>query len=484
MKTHNKKTVTLIPGDGIGPEVIDAARRVIEAAGVSLTWEVCEAGSEAFKKGLTSGVPRETLDSIVRNRVALKGPLETPIGYGEKSANVMLRKLFDTYGNIRPIRSFPGVPTPFLDRAIDFIIVRENVEDLYAGMEYRAGPDVAHALKIMSREGCARIVRLAFELARSQGRQTVHCATKANILKLTEGLLKQVFEEIAPEYPDLQASHLLVDNCAHQMVRFPEKFDVVVMSNMNGDILSDMASGLIGGLGFAPGANLGTKVAIFEAVHGSAPRYAGQDTINPTAVILSGVMMLRHLGEFEAADRIENALRAILHQGIHTQDVAGDAKPVGTRAFTEAIVRYMEESQPGTGELLKRRYHALDTQAFGDHLSSSPKSWRRGGVDVFLESHETPDRLGASCERVVEGTPFRFIFLDNRGFVVYPFSGLQVGCTSHWRARFLAQDESLSLSENAIFDLLERLSTVASWGSIESLFFEGDQPAFTKAQGE
>ena len=279
--------VTLIPGDGIGPECVDAARRIIEAAGVGITWEECEAGAEVFKKGLPSGVPPETIESISRTRVALKGPLETPVGFGEKSANVTLRKLFETYANVRPVRELPGVTTPYSGRGIDLVMVRENVEDLYAGIEYMQTPGVAQALKLISEKGSEKIARFAFEYARSEGRTKVACATKANIMKLSEGTLKRVFERVAPDYPELESWHVIVDNCAHQLVKRPEQFDVIVTTNMNGDILSDLSSALIGGLGFAPSANVGNEVAIFEAVHGSAPKYAGKNVINPTAVILS-----------------------------------------------------------------------------------------------------------------------------------------------------------------------------------------------------
>jgi isocitrate dehydrogenase len=307
-KNRQKFPVTLIPGDGIGPEVAAITKRLIAAVGAPITWQEAEAGAVVFKKGIPTGVPQATIESIRQTRLVLKGPLETPVGYGEKSANVTLRKLFETFGNVRPVRDIPGVLTPFSGRGIDLIVVRENVEDLYAGIEHMQTPNVAQCLKIMSRKGCEKVVRLAFEVARAEGRKKVHCATKANIMKLTEGLLKRTFEEIAPEYPDIQAQHIIVDNCAHQLVRFPEQFDVIVTSNMNGDILSDLTSGLIGGLGFAPSANIGQDVAIFEAVHGSAPLIAGKNLANPTAHILSGVMLLRHLGLFEEAERIENAV--------------------------------------------------------------------------------------------------------------------------------------------------------------------------------
>jgi isocitrate dehydrogenase len=245
------------------------------------------------------------MDSI-RGRASPKGPLETPIGFGEKSANVTLRKLYETYANVRPVREMPGVRTPYTGRGIDLVMVRENVEDLYAGIEYMQTPGVAQALKLISEKGSEKIARFAFEYARSEGRTKVACATKANIMKLSEGTLKRVFERVAPDYPEIEPWHVIVDNAAHQLVKRPEQFEVIVTTNMNGDILSDLSSALIGGLGFAPSANIGNEVAIFEAVHGSAPKYAGKNVINPTAVILSGVLMLRYLGTEQA--RIENAI--------------------------------------------------------------------------------------------------------------------------------------------------------------------------------
>ncbi|MET0800113.1 MAG: isocitrate/isopropylmalate family dehydrogenase, partial [Actinomycetota bacterium] len=330
--------VTLIPGDGIGPEVIASTRAIVEAAGAPIDWEEAQAGAEVFKRGVASGVPQETMDSIARTRVALKGPLETPVGFGEKSANVTLRKLYETYANVRPVREMPGVTTPYSGRGIDMVMVRENIEDLYAGIEYMQTPGVAQALKLISVKGSEKIARFAFEYARSEGRPSVACATKANIMKLSEGTLKRVFESVAPEYPDIESWHVIVDNAAHQLVKRPEQFDVIVTTNMNGDILSDLSSALIGGLGFAPSANIGNEVAIFEAVHGSAPKYAGKDVINPTAVILSAVLMLRHLGLFSEATAIEHAVFVTLESGTLTGDVVGYDRGTPTTAYTAAII--------------------------------------------------------------------------------------------------------------------------------------------------
>ncbi len=338
-QTPRKHIVTVIPGDGIGPEVVQATQRVIQATGVPIEWEEREAGMNVFKRGIASGVPKDTIDSITKTRVVLKGPLETPVGFGEKSANVTLRKLFETYGNIRPVREFPSVQTPFSGRGIDLVVVRENVEDLYAGIEHMQTPDVAQCLKLISHKGCEKIARLAFELARAEGRKRVDCVTKSNIMKLTEGMLKRTFEAVAKEYPDIEAQHIIVDNCAHQLVRRPEQFEVLVTTNMNGDILSDLTSGLIGGLGFAPSANLGSEVAIFEAVHGSAPKYAGKNVINPTALILTGAMMLRFLGFLDEATDIEQAVFVTLESGVKTRDIAGDEKATSTSTYTDAIIQ-------------------------------------------------------------------------------------------------------------------------------------------------
>src|SRR6478735_10496472 len=336
--TDTKRLVTLIAGDGIGPEVTTSARRIVEATGAPIEWELHEAGAEVFKKGLPTGVPQDTIDSLARSRVALKGPLETPVGFGEKSANVTLRKLFETYANIRPARELPGVVTPYSGRGIDLVVVRENIEDLYAGIEHMQTPGVAQCLKLINRRGCEKIVRLAFEFARAEGRKKVACATKSNIMKLTEGMLKRTFEAVAKEYPDIESWHIIVDNCCHQLVKKPEQYDVIVTTNMNGDIMSDLTSALVGGLGFAPSANLGNEVSIFEAVHGSAPKYAGKNVINPTAVIGSAILMLRHLGEFDAAVKVENALLVTMEQGTLTRDVVGDGGAASTTAFTDAII--------------------------------------------------------------------------------------------------------------------------------------------------
>ena len=476
--------VTLIPGDGIGPEVVQAARTLVDATGVRIAWEEAHAGASVFRKGIASGVPQETLDSISRTRLVLKGPLETPVGFGEKSANVTLRKLFETYGNIRPVRELPGVPTPYAGRGIDLVVVRENVEDLYAGIEHMQTPGVAQCLKLISRKGCEKIVRLAFEVARSEGRKTVHCATKANIMKQTEGLLKRTFEEIAPEYPDIAAQHIIVDNCAHQLVRRPEQFSVIVTTNMNGDILSDLTSALVGGLGFAPSANIGSEVAIFEAVHGSAPKYAGKDVINPTAMILSGVLMLRHIGAHAEAEALENAVLITFEEGKHrTRDFAGDAGSCGTRAFTDAILANLGRVPRLAPARTRSRLVLPVTSPAPDTVR--PAKREVVGVDVFVESPLPPEQLGPKVQEAAQGTPFRLKMISNRGTVVFPPTGAKTDIVDHHRCRFLVQSPALDLGTVGIGSLLVGIERQGlRWMHVEKLQAFEDRPGFTKAQGE
>ena len=460
-----KKLVTVIPGDGIGPECVDSAVKIIEATGAPIEWEERHAGASIFKQGLPSGVPQDTIDSIWKTRVALKGPLETPVGYGEKSANVTLRKLFETYGNIRPARELPGVPTPFSGRGVDLVVVRENVEDLYAGIEHMQTPGVAQCLKLTSRSGCEKVVRLAFELARAEGRTSVACATKSNIMKLTEGMLKRTFEEMAPEYPEVESWHVIVDNCAHQLVKRPEQFDVIVTTNMNGDILSDLSSALIGGLGFAPSANIGSQVSIFEAVHGSAPKYAGKNVINPTAVLLSGVLMLRHVGDFAAAEAIEKALLVTLEQGKLTRDVVGDSGALTTTEFTDAIIANLGE-EPKAG--LVRSYRPLslpDYPAGTAHVDQPDR--KVVGVDLFVESVLGPDELGTSLDRLVEGSPLRLKMISNRGTKVYEPTGALTACVDHFRCRFVSRNGELG--DGAILELVSKVASEHRWMHLEKL---------------
>lgn len=480
---NGKKLITLIPGDGIGPEVVFATKKIIEAAGVAIEWEECAAGESVFRKGIESGVPKETIESISRTRVALKGPLETPIGFGEKSANVTLRKLFETFGNIRPARELPGITTPYSGRNIDLVVVRENVEDLYAGIEHMQTPGVAQCLKVITRKGCEKIVRLAFELARSEGRKKVHCATKSNIMKLTEGLLKHTFEEIAPEYPEIESSHIIIDNCAHQLVKKPEQFDIIVTTNMNGDIISDLTSALIGGLGFAPSANLGNEVAIFEAVHGSAPKYAGKNVINPTAVLMSAVMMLRYLDEFDAASNIEHAVLVTLEEGkVKTGDVVGYDKGTPTTVYTDTIISNLGRK---SSKWKVRDYKPIKMWELPKDLDYvKPKTRRVIGTDIFVETTLSPMELGKSLEQLTEGTALKLKMCSNRGTKVYPPTGAITDCVDQYRCRFIIRNADSELSDAQLLELLNKVMTKHRWGHIEKLHEINGAPGFTKAQGE
>jgi isocitrate dehydrogenase (NAD+) len=332
--------VTLIPGDGTGPEVIHAARRVLEATGVGFEWDVQRAGAEVMEERGTP-LPEEVLDSIRTNGVGLKGPITTALGSGFRSVNVAIRQKLDLYANLRPARTIPGVRSRYED--VDLVVVRENTEGLYAGIEHYAIPgEVAESVKLITRRASERIVRFAFSYARDNGRRRVTAVHKANVLKFSDGLFLQVAREVAQEYPDIESEDRIVDNMCMQLVQKPELYDVLVCPNLYGDIVSDLAAGLVGGLGVAPGANIGDGLAVFEPVHGSAPRYAGQNRVNPTATILSGALMLRWLGEKAASEEVERAVAEVIAEGRY---VTYDLKPdrtdptaVGTDEMAEAII--------------------------------------------------------------------------------------------------------------------------------------------------
>jgi isocitrate dehydrogenase (NAD+) len=332
------QTVTLIPGDGIGPELAEATRRVLDASGVKLIWEVVDAGEAVLAREGTP-LPQSVLDSIIRNRVAIKGPITTPVGQGFRSVNVALRQTLGLYACLRPVRSIPGLKTRYDD--VDLVIVRENTEDLYAGIEHMVGPDAAESIKIITRAASERIARFAFEYAVANGRRKVTAVHKANIMKFSDGLFLESCRTIAAQYEGKIAfEDRIVDNMCMQLVQKPELYDVLVLPNLYGDIVSDLCAGLVGGLGVAPGANIGTEAAVFEAVHGSAPKYAGQNRANPTALMLSGVLLLRHIGEQAAAERVEAAIRAVIAEGrAVTYDLGGSA---GTSDFADAIVARLE----------------------------------------------------------------------------------------------------------------------------------------------
>lgn len=357
--------ITLIEGDGTGPEIIEATKRVLEASGITFQWDLVYAGVRAEEKYGTV-LPDETLESIRKNKVALKGPVTTPVGSGFRSVNVALRKRLDLYACLRPCKLYPGIPSRFTD--VDIVVVRENTEDLYSGIEFEKGaPETARlrelvaettgqairadsgiSLKVISEACSRRIVRFAFDYARAHRREKVTAVHKANIMKFSDGLFLAVAREVAEEYPDIEFEDRIVDNMCMQLVRRPQQFDVLVLPNLYGDIISDLCAGLVGGLGVAPGANLGDDIALFEPTHGSAPKYAGKNMVNPMAAMLSGVMMLRHLGEIEAADRVGRAIIEVIAEGRNvTYDLksgAPDDQAVGTSQVADAVIEKLEES--------------------------------------------------------------------------------------------------------------------------------------------
>ena len=475
--------VTLIPGDGIGPECVTAAQRILEAAGAPIEWDVQEAGAEVFKKGLPSGVPPETMDSIARTRVALKGPLETPVGFGEKSANVTLRKLFETYANVRPIREMPGVKTPYSGRGVDLVIVRENVEDLYAGIEYMQTPGVAECLKLISVKGSEKIARFAFEYARSEGRASVACTTKANIMKMTEGTLKRVFEQVAPDYPDIESWHVIIDNCAHQLVKRPEQYEVIVATNMNGDIISDLSSALIGGLGYAPSANIGNEVAIFEAVHGSAPKYAGKNVINPDRrdpvrghdAPLPGAVRAGRRGRARggrdarvgrAARRRRGVRQGSVHHGLHRRH---HLQPRQALRDVDRPRPHAVEAPPGRPRSRLREAHRR-ARSSGWTCSSSRRCRRASS--------------GASLMELTADTKLSLKMIGSRGTKVFPPTGAITDTLDHWRARFIIKENPGNLPDEDVHELLERISSRHRWMHIEKLQEFDGELGFTRDQGE
>lgn len=473
------RSVTVLPGDGVGPEIMAVTTALVEATGARITWEYADAGGAAFDRGVASGVPRDTVESISRTRLVLKGPLATPIGHGQKSANVTLRKLFETFANIRPARELPGISTPFTGRGVDLVIVRENIEDLYAGIEHMETPNVAQCLKLISRLGSQRIAHAAFSLARAEKRASVTAATKANIMKLTEGMFQREFEAVAGDYPEIEAGQLLIDNAAHQLVIAPEQFDVIVTTNMNGDILSDLASGLVGGLGVAPSANIGYDVQMFEAVHGTAPDIAGANVVNPTAMILSAVMMLRQMGLAEHASALDSALVQTLAEGFHTADLR-PASPMGTREFAEAIGERIQpvaqDTEAASGGVELPVIHAVDAQRY-------PEQRTPVGVDIFIETDQAPAQLGATLVKLVDGLDVELIMVSNRGTQVWPAAVVEPSCVDHFRCRFELTSAQANLDAEVV-RVIERIGAHYRWMHLEKLELHDGDPAFSKAQGQ
>jgi NAD-dependent isocitrate dehydrogenase len=461
----NKQTVTLIKGDGIGPEIAHAVQTIFSAANVPITWEEADAGLYCIEK-YGNGIPQETLDSIIRNKVALKAPTTTPIGGGHKSINVTIRKSLDLFANVRPSKSLPGIKTRFDN--VDLIIVRENLEDTYGGIEHMQTPEVAQCLRLITRSGSRNAARYAFEMAKLSGRKRVTCVHKANIQKITDGLFLRSFEEVAADYPHIQHDDILIDNLCMQLVTKPEQFDVLLLPNLFGDIASDLCAGLVGGLGVAPGGNIGQDSAVFEAVHGSAPDIAGKGLANPTAILLSGLQMLRYLGLNGYAQRIENALQETLQAGIKTGDLGGKAT---TQEFTDAICSRIAPEDSVSGQETPTKIIIAR-----EPLTKEQQDWNIHGIDVFVRSKNggipaLPETIGS----------FKLAMISNRGTKIYPGNAPDILLVDHFRCRFYADKP---VQHEDVITLLTAFPKEYPWMHVEILHKEGDNMLFSKAQGE
>lgn len=481
--------IAVAKGDGIGPEIMDAVLKIFDANEVGLQYEYVEMGKWVFDKGFSNGMTPESQRTIEELGILFKGPMETPKGKGVKSVNVTARKTWNTYANKRVFQSLHGVDTVFSKAGIniDVTIVRENIEDTYGGIEHMLTHDVALCRRFITRPGSAQVIRYAFEMARKKGARRITCGHKANIMKLTDGLFLEVFYEIAKEYPELKADDKIVDDLAMQLVVRPDQFDVVVMTNLQGDIISDLCAGLVGGLGFAPSANIGDHISIFEAVHGTAPDITGKNIANPTALLLSGLTMLRHLGFTENAAVIENALLYTLEQGIRTGDFGDRSKPaLNTTEFVDAIIaNFGKEPQVNkkpifANNLIKTGVAHLDQNPM--LITKEDEQEKIVGVDVFLESAEQPNVVGEKCLRHTSDL-FTLVTISNRGTQVWPKGSIFTNLINQYRCRFEVTGEK-GATQNDIIELYRRLATEFKVCSTEVLNMWGDKRGYSLAQGQ
>jgi len=430
--------ITVAKGDGIGPEIMDATLKVIQAAGAQLEIEEIQIGEQVYLEGHTAGIKPEAWESLRRTKVFLKAPITTPQGGGFKSLNVTTRKTLGLYANVRPCISYhPYVATKH--PIMDVVVVRENEEDLYAGIEHQQTDEVTQTLKLITRPGTEKIIRFAFEYAKAYGRKKVTCFTKDNIMKLTDGLFHKIFDEISEDYPDLEAEHWIVDIGAAKLADTPEKFDVIVMPNLYGDILSDVAAQITGSVGLGGSANIGSEYAMFEAIHGSAPRRAGQDLANPSGLLLGAVQMLVYINQPDVASKVQNAWLRTLEDGIHTYDLFKEnisKQKVGTGAFADAIIERLGQKPkhltPVSYEQAKK--HTIQ----GSFTPTVPAKKELVGVDIFLHwngENRDPNVLGDILSKFTSG-PFEIKLITNRGVKVYPEGMPETFCTDHWRCRF------------------------------------------------
>jgi len=480
-----KVPITVAHGDGIGPEIMDATLRIIEASGAPLAIETIEIGEKVYLRGNTAGIEPSAWESLRRTKVFLKAPITTPQGGGFKSLNVTTRKTLGLYANVRPCVSYhPFVETKH--HKMDVVIVRENEEDLYAGIEYRLTTNEVECLKLISRPGCEKIVQYAFEYARQHNRKKVTCFTKDNIMKMTDGLFHKVFDEIAAAYPDIQNEHWIVDIGAAKLADTPESFDVIVMPNLYGDILSDVAAQIAGSVGLAGSANIGDRCAMFEAIHGSAPRRAGQNLANPSGLLLGAVLMLVHIDQPEAAERVHNGWLRTLEDGIHTYDVYTEGiskQKVGTREFADAVIARLGQ-KPETLKVVSYK-HRQPPAAVAGRAAQTPPKTELVGIDIYLEwPSRNPDQLADAMKRIdVDGLALTTI--ANRGLKVWPDGIPETFCTDSFRCRYKAKQPGAIVTQRHILSLLERVAAAGlEVVKTESLRNFDGKPGYTLAQGE
>lgn len=478
--------ITVANGDGIGPEIMGATLRILEAAEAPLDIETIDIGEKVYLAGNSSGIEPSSWESLRRTKVFLKAPITTPQGGGYKSLNVTVRKVLGLYANVRPCVAYH----PFIETKhpnMDVVIVRENEEDLYAGIEHRQTNQVVQCLKLISRPGSEKIIRYAFEYARRNNRKKVTCFTKDNIMKLTDGLFHKIFDEIAAEYSDIENEHWIVDIGAAKLADTPEAFDVVVMPNLYGDVLSDVAAQIAGSVGLAGSANIGEHVSMFEAIHGSAPRRAGQNLANPSGLLLGAVMMLVHVGLTDHAERVHNAWLRTIEEGIHTYDIYDESvskQKVGTKEFAEAVVQRLGQ----TPQILKARsYKKADesiTKPVGGASKPAPQK-ELVGVDVFLDwTKGSANELGEGLSRL-NGEGLKLTMISNRGVKVWPGGHTETFCSDHWRCRFLPQSDGGSVSHAQVVSLLGRVSGEGyDFIKTEGLYTFDGQRGFSLDQGE
>ncbi len=475
--------ITVAKGDGIGPEIMDATLEIILAAGAKIEIEEIEVGEKVYLAGNTAGISAESWEIIRRNKVFLKAPITTPQGGGYKSLNVTTRKFLGLYSNVRPCMSLhPFVKTKH--PVMDLVIVRENEEDLYGGIEHQQTDEVVQCLKLISRPGCEKIVRYAFEYAKQQNRKKVTCFTKDNIMKQTDGLFHQVFDEIAKEYPEIENEHWIIDIGAAKMADTPEAFDVIVMPNLYGDVLSDIAAQITGSVGLAGSANIGEQCAMFEAIHGSAPRRAGQNVANPSGLLQGAVMMLNHIGQTAVAEKVQNAWLKTIEDGLHTYDIFKEGiskQKLGTKEFAQAVIANLGN----TPTVLKSVVYSNNKALVLPEYKRRPASKKQlVGVDLFVHWAGTnPDELADQLKKIENGG-VSLTMITNRGIKVWPEGFKETFCTDHWRCRFKPTEE-LEISQADIIELLrsafdKKIDTIKT----ENLYLFDGRVAFSLGQGQ